>query len=243
MRAHPRSRGENYVRPVSAASASGSSPLTRGKLPRPRRGHRRRGLIPAHAGKTCIVNIFKNTHWAHPRSRGENLSSQSTCEGALGSSPLTRGKQAAHDGLQDDLGLIPAHAGKTKGRRLSGRGMGAHPRSRGENYISLRLNGHRGGSSPLTRGKPTRRSRARSPTRLIPAHAGKTARTVVSSGWHRAHPRSRGENFFAEPLAKTGAGSSPLTRGKRGNELPHRLDPGLIPAHAGKTAPAPRTCA
>ena len=93
------------------------------------------GLIPAHAGKTCIVNIFKNTHWAHPRSRGENLSSQSTCEGALGSSPLTRGKQAAHDGLQDDLGLIPAHAGKTLISARSPFAARAHPRSRGENRV------------------------------------------------------------------------------------------------------------
>ena len=91
------------------------------------------------------------------------------------------------------------------------------------------------GSSPLTRGKPTRRSRARSPTRLIPAHAGKTARTVVSSGWHRAHPRSRGENAAGQARRQPGKGSSPLTRGKR--ELLGRrgVVPGLIPAHAGKT--------
>ena len=31
------------------------------------------------------------------------------------------------------------------------------------------------------------------------------------------------------------AGSSPLTRGKRGHESPRRRRPGLIPAHAGKT--------
>ena len=50
-----------------------------------------------------------------------------------------------------------------------------------------------------------------------------------------AHPRSRGENEeSASDIVRT-VGSSPLTRGK-----PHHLgcdvsDPGLIPAHAGKT--------
>ena len=33
------------------------------------------------------------------------------------------------------------------------------------------------------------------------------------------------------------AGSSPLTRGKRAHSLRLALQPGLIPAHAGKTAP------
>ena len=50
-----------------------------------------------------------------------------------------------------------------------------------------------------------------------------------------AHPRSRGENDCADRQGRAQAGSSPLTRGKQLNELPCRLDPGLIPAHAGKT--------
>ena len=50
--AHPRSRGENSGMVVVPMVTSGSSPLTRGK-PRLTRGRVvRRGLIPAHAGKT-----------------------------------------------------------------------------------------------------------------------------------------------------------------------------------------------
>ena len=212
--AHPRSRGENGTRVSLELLSWGSSPLTRGK--RGSRDHRpdARGLIPAHAGKTSMVSARPPPSGAHPRSRGENHEGTEIVGFIVGSSPLTRGKLLCRLLALRRHGLIPAHAGKTKGRRLSGRGMGAHPRSRGENYISLRLNGHRGGSSPLTRGKPTRRSRARSPTRLIPAHAGKTARTVVSSGWHRAHPRSRGENRDIFKFYEKPPGSSPLTRGK-----------------------------
>ena len=50
--AHPRSRGENGYTPGRDVFHFGSSPLTRGKRRgRPRRTQRR-GLIPAHAGKT-----------------------------------------------------------------------------------------------------------------------------------------------------------------------------------------------
>ncbi len=133
------------------------------------------------------------------------------------------------------LGLIPAHAGKTK---VIGQGYDsswAHPRSRGENLLEG-LNGVVGlGSSPLTRGKLPVGKTCAFCTRLIPAHAGKTlgAASFVVRG--RAHPRSRGENLVTTGSYDGNLGSSPLTRGKprrrpQGDE--HR---GLIPAHAGKT--------
>ena len=52
-RAHPRSRGENASFRRETAFVSGSSPLTRGKLPGKQGLHLRPRLIPAHAGKTC----------------------------------------------------------------------------------------------------------------------------------------------------------------------------------------------
>ena len=54
LAAHPRSRGENAGRTSTGWSATGSSPLTRGKLePTTVHGLRER-LIPAHAGKTYV---------------------------------------------------------------------------------------------------------------------------------------------------------------------------------------------
>ena len=50
--AHPRSRGENMSPSESDSTATGSSPLTRGKLGRFLLLRLSRGLIPAHAGKT-----------------------------------------------------------------------------------------------------------------------------------------------------------------------------------------------
>ena len=78
---------------------------------------------------------------------------------------------------------------------MSTYGHGAHPRSRGENDHRVRLREHDHGSSPLTRGKPADRALSGKWSGLIPAHAGKTPPTFGRSC--------------------VGAGSSPLTRGKR----------------------------
>ena len=74
---------------------------------------------------------------------------------------------------------------------------------------------------------------------LIPAHAGKTSWDQPHVSTPPAHPRSRGENLIPTVMQLSSVGSSPLTRGKRGEVLA-RLDTGrLIPAHAGKTLALP----
>ena len=172
---------------------------------------------------------------AHPRSRGENQVRYPRAVWAEGSSPLTRGKPLAALVLPTLARLIPAHAGKTSG---GGRWPGissAHPRSRGENVLGgdQHFGGH--GSSPLTRGKRRGRQAGRSRRRLIPAHAGKTAKWLRSLIRFPAHPCSRGENgemvAFIDPIS----GSSLLTRGKPRPRLRSRSRQRLIPAHAGKT--------
>ena len=174
--------------------------------------------------------------WAHPRSRGENVSVIGFVRCFAGSSPLTRGKQASVFLGIAWSGLIPAHAGKTSSRgtvRPRGR---AHPRSRGENLRARSAGRRIEGSSPLTRGKPGHDAPAADCGRLIPAHAGKTRRTQGAGGRVGAHPRSRGENSHAATMTDESKGSSPLTRGKlRVLKLPLPAR-GLIPAHAGKTA-------
>ena len=50
-----------------------------------------------------------------------------------------------------------------------------------------------------------------------------------------AHPRSRGENKRFHGRVPFCEGSSPLTRGKRGDPVEIGIGGGLIPAHAGKT--------
>ena len=132
-RAHPRSRGENGARESSHRPAPGSSPLTRGKQTSPCPASTTLGLIPAHAGKTSPRRALLACLWAHPRSRGENHDPRRLRPLMPGSSPLTRGKRKVQADTAADVGLIPAHAGKTDHGATGGARSGAHPRSRGEN--------------------------------------------------------------------------------------------------------------
>ena len=216
----------------------GSSPLTRGKQTSLRGDKTGLRLIPAHAGKTRRPRSSRAGGPAHPRSRGENTSPTSPEPPTDGSSPLTRGKRRRIGRPLFWRRLIPAHAGKTSAKiPTDDVGMGsspltrgkrwyvfvdrfavmAHPRSRGENPRRPRGATVRAGSSPLTRGKPSSCTLRPRTTRLIPAHAGKTAQIKPGKDLQRAHPRSRGENVPGPP------GLVPTQR--------------LIPAHAGKTAP------
>ena len=193
-RAHPRSRGENDSGYQPEQVAEGSSPLTRGKpLIQARRIHAQ-GLIPAHAGKTSVSRPTIRYPEAHPRSRGENSDPGVPTHTTTGSSPLTRGKRLDRCVAQLTHGLIPAHAGKTLRSRRAGRRSRAHPRSRGENEVSVRRCSSGEGSSPLTRGKRATLSPVNTHPRLIPAHAGKTPSPHRSRTPWPAHPRSRGEN-------------------------------------------------
>ena len=153
-----------------------------------------------------------------------------------GSSPLTRGKHRTDSCGLPPGRLIPAHAGKTQcsSARLSA--WPAHPRSRGENDALSPVCRAARGSSPLTRGKRRIRAAPARPRRLIPAHAGKTWLAFAARASIAAHPRSRGENALMGMIYSPEDGSSPLTRGKRDAFAPGVGDPGLIPAHAGKTS-------
>ena len=160
---------------------------------------------------------------------------------APGSSPLTRGKHQTDRVRIHSRGLIPAHAGKTRALALKGRSSEAHPRSRGENGILWSASVGVLGSSPLTRGKLTRAYEWGTSRRLIPAHAGKTVERLHEGKLERAHPRSRGENDPYTLPGVPGAGSSPLTRGKRVERGANLIHVRLIPAHAGKTMTCPST--
>ena len=196
---------------------------------------RRVGLIPAHAGKTARTHSGRGLSRAHPRSRGENGENDDIAGLSVGSSPLTRGKQASEDTEFWAVGLIPAHAGKTNPNFCPLMRGEAHPRSRGENNRAKTSLTASLGSSPLTRGKPVSRTARSMTSGLIPAHAGKTEIEAIADRTYAAHPRSRGENAVMATPEVVAAGSSPLTRGKHLLALHAERLKRLIPAHAGKT--------
>ena len=132
------------------------------------------GLIPAHAGSTCVPRWRADPHWAHPRSRGEHSPPRWARSVGPGSSPLTRGAPRFGGVEAASAGLIPAHAGSTHLPQVTPPQPRAHPRSRGEHASSSERARTSSGSSPLTRGARRTHARHLGRTRLIPAHAGST---------------------------------------------------------------------
>ena len=212
--AHPHSCGENAKARGYRTMCMGSSPLARGKQAASRGCCVAARIIPAHARKTPSSSPPGVKARAHPRSRGENQATLYAPPDAQGSSPLTRGKRVRCRAEREPPGLIPAHAGKTRGYASLPGLSRAHPRSRGENIRPRLVVWENVGSSPLTRGKPSSSPALMLRLGLIPAHAGKTTTAPSPRYPTWAHPRSRGENPGSGVWDEGGAGSSPLTRGK-----------------------------
>ena len=234
-RAHPRVGGENNPKARDHISGAGSSPRGRGKRVFVVRGAVAVGLIPAWAGKTSRSACPTPWTRAHPRVGGENAITSAYKHSVSGSSPRGRGKRAnGHAGF-DDVGLIPAWAGKTRPIRASRPWSRAHPRVGGENTLTMRSATGCPGSSPRGRGKLETLTDNAPLLGLIPAWAGKTAIVALRAAHATAHPRVGGENKRTHAAHAIGGGSSPRGRGKRISLVVSGVWQGLIPAWAGKT--------
>ena len=194
------------------------------------------GLIPARAGKTARFYAGLVSIEAHPRAGGENPAMLGSSLQLFGSSPRGRGKRAYSTPTIFSQRLIPARAGKTRGRPGAARANGAHPRAGGENVILLCSWPSTSGSSPRGRGKHQGRRVCRRRMGLIPARAGKTSSISPTSWPTWAHPRAGGENVSNSAASICISGSSPRGRGKRRPRRGHVDAGGLIPARAGKTS-------
>ena len=234
--AHPRACGENVEVECLAENAGGSSPRVRGKRRRCDHHQHRRGLIPARAGKTLVVNHPDFPDRAHPRACGENLMMSRSAVPTFGSSPRVRGKPDPVLEHVRPRRLIPARAGKTASSPRIVRPRRAHPRACGENISSRASIWSVCGSSPRVRGKPSRAPDRPGTLRLIPARAGKTPATPPAASSPGAHPRACGENGPLPAEGMTLEGSSPRVRGKREGDGEGCGADGLIPARAGKTS-------
>ena len=95
----------------------------------------------------------------------------------------------------------------------------------------------RSGSSPHTRGAPSRSPRWSTLGRIIPAYAGSTRRSAKSPPSCADHPRIRGEHITDKEPATPTQGSSPHTRGAQPVDRHADRPGGIIPAYAGSTLP------
>jgi len=173
---------------------------------------------------------------AHPRIRGEHVTSTFASPNAVGSSPHPRGAHLAAGQVAGCGGLIPASAGSTPIRGRCRTCSRAHPRIRGEHPRDrITLDGRRG-SSPHPRGALAENTPYAGTYGLIPASAGSTCQTTTWCVLFGAHPRIRGEHEVMFPDPATAEGSSPHPRGALAHLVEVAPDPRLIPASAGSTA-------
>ena len=113
-------------------------------------------IIPAYAGSTGheLQHLLADSD--HPRIRGEHDKLETVDPIAMGSSPHTRGAHAVGAGYLADPGIIPAYAGSTLSSVVASSSPADHPRIRGE-HRALNPGGvFSAGSSPHTRGAPTK---------------------------------------------------------------------------------------
>ena len=201
-------------------------------------GRSKTGLIPACAGKTRQCRSRRCERPAHPRVCGENSFFVAMVRFVGGSSPRVRGKRPRTRPRPPIRRLIPACAGKTPRSLTPFLARRAHPRVCGENSDSQKSNGIDIGSSPRVRGKQAAWNATNFSRGLIPACAGKTGATTNTIDETAAHPRVCGENSAERRVPRFRKGSSPRVRGKRFAIVVRSDGRGLIPACAGKTAPA-----
>ena len=173
--AHPRSRGEHPQITSHRPRSFGSSPLARGTRRRTSVKMAASRLIPARAGNTSCSSLPGSPPSAHPRSRGEHLNHAGAGAGVRGSSPLARGTLLNLPSGFPGGRLIPARAGNTSSAEPILVFMSAHPRSRGEHFLSVWVFCRASGSSPLARGTPNYGKHWALCCRLIPARAGNTS--------------------------------------------------------------------
>ena len=231
---HPRVCGEAKRDLIAFSPACGPSPRVRGSLRAGRRQRRRKGSIPACAGKPGAPECRCRSGRVHPRVCGEASSCRAPVRGCRGPSPRVRGSRASAGAGGVRPGSIPACAGKPRSGPATPGVPRVHPRVCGEAAPAAGSPARARGPSPRVRGSP----RASRPwmTRMgsIPACAGKPAAAATGLDLAKVHPRVCGEAAVALGLLANAEGPSPRVRGSLIAQGTLRRAARSIPACAGK---------
>ena len=129
---HPRARGEQCRAARAGHESGGSFPRTRGTATRRWMRARRARFIPAHAGNSICAEMAAGRDPVHPRARGEQNTNRKSTTPFPGSSPRTRGTEAAPTDAAQQRRFIPAHAGNRQSACPAFLAKPVHPRARGE---------------------------------------------------------------------------------------------------------------
>ena len=150
---HPRACGANDIVVFFTKPCHGSSPRMRGKPGLHVAISFTNRIIPAHAGQTCRLRVFRRFGADHPRACGANAIASAASSSGSGSSPRMRGKLAGNRRCPWCGRIIPAHAGQTRRRSIELSLPADHPRACGANFAAAPFAFLTAGSSPRMRGK------------------------------------------------------------------------------------------
>ena len=113
------------------------------------------GITPAHAGKRYRHKQKPSPGQDHPRACGEKKAADRCDRREVGSPPRMRGKVDSVKIAADNVGITPAHAGKSFAFDKPPPPLKDHPRACGEKVIDLICMSWELGSPPRMRGKVT----------------------------------------------------------------------------------------
>ena len=125
-----------------------------------------------------------------------------------------RGKEAQSRDWKLEIGITPAHAGKSKSCSMLVQAMRDHPRTCGEKDEIEDISQALKGSPPHMRGKGVDMRTSAFRLRITPAHAGKRCRLKACLLRTRDHPRTCGEKSLSGFPVRLLQGSPPHMRGK-----------------------------
>ncbi len=169
--------------------------------------------------------------------RGEHHGKSMKGAAGPGASPRARGAPPGSAPGRFPERSIPACAGSTPAGPIRAQSRVEHPRVRGEHRLRRLLGLQQPGASPRARGARRAGGCTGRSVGSIPACAGSTHATSVTSTLRREHPRVRGEHFLMQGGVTSAKGASPRARGALEHNLDEPLLPGSIPACAGSTTP------
>ncbi|MCU1613179.1 MAG: hypothetical protein JWO98_719 [Frankiales bacterium] len=150
--AHPRGRGEHPSGATQRKPEQGSPPRARGALADGAMRVAHSGLTPAGAGSTRARTSTFSSARAHPRGRGEHLTTAGLNIRVEGSPPRARGARGLTGHRLCRPGLTPAGAGSTRNCVTDLAAGWAHPRGRGEHSLRFLSTRALQGSPPRARG-------------------------------------------------------------------------------------------
>ena len=235
----PRARGDGPVGVHETGEKPGCSPRTRGWSHSSALAHRKRNLLPAHAGMVPVNWTQAGAVRPAPRARGDGPPEFAEKRFVRTCSPRTRGWSQAHQTADSFQALLPAHAGMVPAHTLTYNDFPPAPRARGDGPSIQDYHMDVRGCSPRTRGWSPAPRDGRQPAGLLPAHAGMVPASTNRAYMLIAAPRARGDGPTTASSTMIRSDCSPRTRGWSHRPVSGGRCSSLLPAHAGMVPPRP----